>query len=521
MDGVRLLGCRSRGHDRPETDDRPASAWTWRIMSKQANKRGGAAVAPASTPLLGQLELTQQPEAVFYKDEGGQKWYYLFVFFVVRGEQTPELKRAYDRVADGRRRIPIDCTLLYDSNMEPVADQSILNLLGSSRDDGEVSDGTPEFDVSKGTGSVRYRINKVSLRKDNQGFRLKLQLRGLENLIKPVVTEATQVFSKRKRLRKEHREPEQHKRTKVEVLARRRNEEVERKLARQSMQSTPLIHRVLSDPALTKVPEYPEMRQHAEDGDIFDEVGFRHAKRGRMSEGATEVVADDIGQLIPPQHHDEDPLLGSHKQGSASDLAAENASLRKRVANLESRMMHIDEKFGELLVMLQFTIPAYTPEGEHEDTDGEGQVGLPIVAGESALRNVPAVNEARNDNDDSLRKVNHSLRISSMPSLRTGGAPSYPLREHFASLIKSFSAGSHHTGGAAERLSHALSRGRNGATSAEGGDVEGNAEGEHLEVHTSGLSGGVDDSAGLSTNNSLHPIAPVLSAKHRSAKRRR
>mmetsp|Transcript_7751 Transcript_7751/g.12526 ORF Transcript_7751/g.12526 Transcript_7751/m.12526 type:complete len:348 (-) Transcript_7751:41-1084(-) len=208
---------------------------------------------------LARLEITQQPEKTFYKDEGGQRWYYLYVFFVVVGPRTEELKRSFDHAANGRHKIPIECKLLYDISMDEVEDQSMLQLLGSSRGDPEVSDGIPQLDPASGLGSIRYRINKVSMRKDNQGFRLRISLRGLDHVIQAVVTEPTQVFSKRRQIRKMDRVPEQTARNQIEDCARKRNVEVEKKFARTSM-STNIVLQILSDETLPKVPEFPDLR---------------------------------------------------------------------------------------------------------------------------------------------------------------------------------------------------------------------------------------------------------------------
>lgn len=440
------------------------------LRTKKTMARGSEE-EDANSSFIGQMELTQQPEPVFYKDEGGQKWYYLFVFFVIRGEQTLQLKQAYDRAADGRRRIPINCTLLYDGTLEPVADQSILSLLGSSREDGEVSDGTPEFDVSKGTGSVRYRINKVSLRKDNQGFRLKLQLKGLEHLVQPVVTEATQVFSKRKRLRKEHRDPEQHQRGKVEILARRRNEEVERKLSRQSMQSTPLIHRVLSDPSFIKVPDYPEMRHAAEEKEqMFQDLDYqpKRAKRSRIGDG---------NGLMPTVDEDES-YSPSQSHAGAQD---ENSQLRKRVAELEAKVAEIDQKFNDFLGLMHTAIPSYNPDAEVE-ADGANGSGNTSRLGEE---------------DANTRPVQQS------PSLMIQAAPSYPLQAGFLSLLKSFSAASngsyrgiHHGSGTSQDVGSSL--------------------GPPMPPHDAGIGGGES----LATGSSLQPTVSMGGKRGKRGPRR-
>ena len=199
----------------------------------------GSGVAPlpsAPVPLreggqeLGRLELTLQPEKVFYKDENLGRAH-LVALFVLRGERTAELRAALQvaKLGRGRTRVPIDCKLLYGGSLEEVEDKRILMLVGSSRDE---PDGFPEFDPATMTGSVCYRLTKVSMRKDHAAFCLRISLRGLEGVIGPCVTERTRVMSRRLLVRREDRQQEQVAREFVETMARRRYAEAEWLLSR-------------------------------------------------------------------------------------------------------------------------------------------------------------------------------------------------------------------------------------------------------------------------------------------------
>mmetsp|Transcript_1475 Transcript_1475/g.2906 ORF Transcript_1475/g.2906 Transcript_1475/m.2906 type:complete len:363 (-) Transcript_1475:105-1193(-) len=298
---------------------------------------------------LGKVELTLQPEKVFYKDEGGQKSYYLFVFFVVRAMRTDELKSYMDRVSNGRRKIPVECTLLYD-NEEEVEDQKILQLLGTSRPElTEITDGTPEFDPDTFTGSIRYRINKVSMRKDNQGFRLRIALRGLDDIIEPALTEMTTVLSKRKRLRKAHRLPEQDVRNRVERDARKRNSEVEERLARTMPTSTDLIHELGPGSPFTQVPEYPDLLTRADDSGTRKES---MAKRQREDSGAD---------------------LSSGFTASNQEVVTLIDAVNSRVDTVERHIKQIESLLMEINNSMSNVGSSYVPGGLSEDKAQQGK----------------------------------------------------------------------------------------------------------------------------------------------------
>lgn len=316
-----------------------------------------ATLAPG---VLGKLELTQQPERTFYKDEGGHKTYYLFVFFVVRAERTAELKKAYDTARDGRGKIPVTCSLVYENTLDEVDTANILQVLGSSREDGEVSESQAEFDPVKGTGSVRYRINKVSMRKDNQGFRLRLSLGGLESVIEGVLTAPTTVMSKRKRLRKEDRHPEQSTRKSIEALARLRNQEVEESLAKGPPLSTPLIHRVLSDGTLTKVPDFPDLgntkpRPGRDDGSA--------AKRLKTDGGFASPMHPGVGGVGAGAGAGAIDAMSNFESSAAAAAAATTAShpfSPENFARLSARVDHLEGLVKSLDFLMQLAMPSYS-----------------------------------------------------------------------------------------------------------------------------------------------------------------
>jgi len=304
----------------------------------------GAALDSAQGP-LGKISITQQPERVFYKDEGGQKLYYLYVFFVVQAQRTVDLKRAFDRASNGRRKIPVECKLLYEDGTH-VEEPKTLQLLGSSVEGIDVSEGIPEYDPNRGTGSVRYRINKVSMKKDNQGFKVRIWLRGLEDVVEPADTEPTMVLSKRKRLRKKHREPEQEQRDEIEKLARLRNEEVERKLARAAPTSTPLIHRIASARGLPGVPDYPDLRTHPDDD---DEAAISPALPGS--------IADEVG--------DGALFLPASKKRKKSSVSQPLSYVTR--PEFDAALRKLDELKGtveSMVSIIQSSMPSYTPEND-------------------------------------------------------------------------------------------------------------------------------------------------------------
>jgi hypothetical protein len=283
---------------------------------------GGSDVAPLPSvpvpsrrkggPELGRLELTLQPEKLFYKDENGARAH-LVVLFVVRGERTAELSAALQHATQyGRRRlcVPIDCELLYDGSLEAVEDQRILELVGSSRAE---PDGCPEFDPTTMTGSVCYRLTKVSMRKDNAGFCLRISLRGLEGVIGPCTTDRTLVLSKRRLLRREDRLPEQSARELVETMARRRNSEAEEHLSRTAPGSKTVLELLKGDARFTRVPEYPLLLRSLPEG-------AEAQQRPKSSKSARPVHADSaLGEDQPPPL----PALSFASPGpAAADAAA-------------------------------------------------------------------------------------------------------------------------------------------------------------------------------------------------------
>jgi hypothetical protein len=244
-----------------------------------------------SVPELGRLEITLQPEKAFYKDENGARAN-LVVLFVVRGERTPELSAALQRATQyGRQRkcVPIDCELVYDGSFEAVEDQRILEVVGSSRSE---PDGLPELDPATMRGSVCYRLTKVSMRRDNAGFCLKLSLRGLNGVIGACVTESTLVLSKRRTLRREDRLPEQSARELVETMARQRNVEVEAHLSRTAPGSKTVLELLQGDARFTKVPEYPVLLK------ALPEAETQRTKPGKRA--LPTYAADALGDDRPP-----------------------------------------------------------------------------------------------------------------------------------------------------------------------------------------------------------------------------
>ena len=108
---------------------------------------------------LGKLRIVQHPESVFYKDEGSKKNYYLFAFFVLEAEESKELVSKLKGHVGGRGHIPVDCTLLYENGGDPVEDQTMLEMMGSSTP-GDVDRSYTVF-----LSQARLWINSISGRK--------------------------------------------------------------------------------------------------------------------------------------------------------------------------------------------------------------------------------------------------------------------------------------------------------------------------------------------------------------------
>ena len=136
------------------------------------------------------LIIAEQPEQVFFKDEGGKK---NFLKTFVKYKSTSKKKKF-------NKHIPMTATLYYESGM-PVEsnDQDILKVKDSEKKAGIM------LDPNKATGDIIYfRIEKVSRRKDNQKFMLQLavdqnypgadEFKGIE----PAMTCPINVLSKRK-----------------------------------------------------------------------------------------------------------------------------------------------------------------------------------------------------------------------------------------------------------------------------------------------------------------------------------
>jgi hypothetical protein len=290
-------------------------------------------------PELGRLELTLQPEKAFYKDENGARAY-LVVLFVVRGERTPELSAALQRATQyGRHRlyVPIDCQLLYDTSLEPVEDQRILEVVGSSRSE---PDGLPELDPTTMRGSVCYRLTKVSMRKDNAGFCLRLSLRGLEGVIGACVTDSTLVLSKRRTLRREDRLPEQSARELVETMARQRNVEVEAHLSRTAPGSKTVLELLQGDARFTKVPEYPVLLKPLREAEMLRTKVKRASSPlasaySLASPALASAGADDDDDAV-----DDDTPLSAREGRQLSRLVH---CLLAKVQNLEEAMLAMEQ----------------------------------------------------------------------------------------------------------------------------------------------------------------------------------
>ncbi len=122
---------------------------------------GGAHVeilqAESETVLVcdGRVLVTKEPEAVYYKDEGGKKNTMEMEVHVVQYQKTRgEIPLPY---------VPLALKLVYDgANLEEVPDQSILQVISACR----------MFTGLDGMVKVKFRVSEVTKRHSGKRFRL-------------------------------------------------------------------------------------------------------------------------------------------------------------------------------------------------------------------------------------------------------------------------------------------------------------------------------------------------------------
>jgi len=164
------------------------------------------------------LEITLEPEATTYRDEGG-RFNYLFFFVILRTGPHGIAQEVRD-AADNKGLVPLSCRLEYEDGLE-VPERSSkpsFRLLGPAGVDKPKEEGV-HLDCATLRGSIRYKIMKLSRNHDGKKFRLKIWLRGVpEEVVPAVYTRGTLVLSKRKWLKADKRAPEICQRKKTEEV---------------------------------------------------------------------------------------------------------------------------------------------------------------------------------------------------------------------------------------------------------------------------------------------------------------
>jgi len=181
------------------------------------------------------LELTCEPEETTFRDEGG-RFNYLFAFFVVRRVAGAPLPSALTG-----RTVPVECTLLYEdgSPVSTSASKPALRLLGNAGT-GKIREGPAVCDGTELRGSVRFKILKLSRNHDQKRFRVKISLKGIADaVVRPAVTRATLVLSKRKWFKAEERGPENAARRDVEEGAAREHAHIAREAQSEPARAAP------------------------------------------------------------------------------------------------------------------------------------------------------------------------------------------------------------------------------------------------------------------------------------------
>lgn len=141
------------------------------------------------------FRVLQQPRDIFYKDEGGKGNYLTCIFKLCFGSN-------YCGDRQLTKPLRVEPSLYYESGHRVEDhDQSILQLIGHNEFKGQLE---PMYiDSMSMQVVVRFRLTKVSRRKDNQRFKLCLSavsdsVNGCSDVI-PAFSTATQVLSKRKK----------------------------------------------------------------------------------------------------------------------------------------------------------------------------------------------------------------------------------------------------------------------------------------------------------------------------------
>lgn len=126
------------------------------------------------------LCIVHQSCTEFYKDEGGKMNH---ISMIVRLEPLRK---------DINQPIKLEASLYYESETRvEEKDQDILNILVQ---EGEIL----EIDPISGTCEMRFRLEKVSRRKDGQRFKVKVEAASRISNIQPAFSQPICVYSKRK-----------------------------------------------------------------------------------------------------------------------------------------------------------------------------------------------------------------------------------------------------------------------------------------------------------------------------------
>lgn len=317
------------------------------------------------------LEVTCQPEALSYRDEGG-RFNYLFAYFVLRvgHEGVPEC-------IDGIREVEIGTELQYDDGtpVEEKRDEAGIRILGLAGPD-KVKEAPAFLDAVKLTGSVRYKIMKLSRNHDQKKFRIKIFLKDVsEDVVKPAYTSATMLLSKRKWLKAEERTPEIDARKEVELRGLQENRTLgsfAKKEAARSQPSSPI--RVLAGLDTIEV-HYPE---HAS---LHDEDNISTASP-RLRASSSSMSAKRCRDTAPPVRRSSKvaKTAGNAIQEVLEQLNVlhkkmmENEEMyRDRIARVESENRELRDDIQNLQFLFTEMVPT------KRSSFGKPSIGPPTV----------------------------------------------------------------------------------------------------------------------------------------------
>mmetsp|Transcript_19689 Transcript_19689/g.32806 ORF Transcript_19689/g.32806 Transcript_19689/m.32806 type:complete len:410 (-) Transcript_19689:65-1294(-) len=341
------------------------------------------------------IEITCQPEASTFRDEGGRA-NYLYVYFVIRStiDGLPESFK-------DTKSLPVDCELEYEDGT-PVPNRlqsACLKMFGNAGTH-KVKEEEAHCNCKTLRGSVRYKIMKLSRNHDSKRFRVKLSLRGIsEDVVAPAFSRATLVLSKRKWLKVEERQPEIEARKSLEEAAERENIRIAEEVRKEHTKinfATPIRELMGMTMIESRYPKHAGIESlHAHAGEETDEdesseysrsrrvkkrappvTGERQSARVAMAASVydarkkTEAPKNEamfekvLGELVTLQDQIEmynETVVKTTKRINV--VEAENRTLKRKVEALEDALSTVTKqrKFSSIAPLVQLSGPLDLP----------------------------------------------------------------------------------------------------------------------------------------------------------------